>query len=82
MTNAVANPSGVDDTAARLIVTPLVGLAVPNLAGLIDNGVAEALQARGYVVLRFTGREILQDGAMCIARVRRALERAAEQSAA
>jgi sensor histidine kinase YesM len=29
--------SGVDDTAARLIVTPLVGVAVPNLAGLIDN---------------------------------------------
>jgi very-short-patch-repair endonuclease len=48
----------------------------------IDNGVAEALQARGYVVLRFTGREILQDGALCLARIRRALERAAEQSAA
>jgi sensor histidine kinase YesM len=30
--------SGVDDTAARLIVTPLVGVAVPNLAGLIDHG--------------------------------------------
>ena len=27
---------GLDDTAARLIVTPLVGLAVPNLAGMID----------------------------------------------
>ncbi|HEX8032047.1 MAG TPA: histidine kinase [Vicinamibacterales bacterium] len=29
---------GVDDTAARLIITPLVGLAVPNLAGMIDYG--------------------------------------------
>jgi hypothetical protein len=27
---------GVDDTAARLIITPLVGLAVPTLAGMID----------------------------------------------
>jgi hypothetical protein len=41
--------------------------------------VAAALQARGYIVLRFTGRE---HGALCIARIRRALERAAEQSAA
>ena len=32
-----AGPSGVDDTAARLIATPLVGVAVPNLAGLIDH---------------------------------------------
>jgi sensor histidine kinase YesM len=40
----VANPSGVDDTAARLIVTPLVGLAVPNLAGLIDNGAHPAIE--------------------------------------
>ncbi len=48
----------------------------------IDNGVAEALQARGYVVLRFTGREILRDSALCLARIRRALERAREQSAA
>jgi very-short-patch-repair endonuclease len=47
-----------------------------------DNGVVEALHARGYIVLRFTGREILQDGALCIARIRRALERASEQSAA
>ena len=29
---------GVDDTAARLIVTPLVGMAVPNLAGLVNHG--------------------------------------------
>lgn len=48
----------------------------------IDNGVVEALHVRGYIVLRFTGREILQDGALCIARIRRALERASEQSAA
>jgi very-short-patch-repair endonuclease len=48
----------------------------------IDNRVVEALQARGYIVLRFTGREILQDGALCIARIRRALERASERSAA
>lgn len=39
----------------------------------IDNGVVEALQARGYVVLRLTGREILEDGALCLARIRRAL---------
>jgi sensor histidine kinase YesM len=32
-----SNP-GVDDTAARLIVTPLVGVAVPNLAGMLDHG--------------------------------------------
>ncbi len=47
-----------------------------------DNGVVEALQARGYGVFRFTGREILQDAALCLARIRRALERAREQSAA
>jgi two-component sensor histidine kinase len=28
---------GVDDAAARLIATPLVGIAVPNLAGMIDH---------------------------------------------
>ena len=32
-----AGPSGVDDTVARMIATPLVGVAVPNLAGLIDH---------------------------------------------
>jgi two-component sensor histidine kinase len=32
------SPSGVDDTAARLLVTPLVGVLVPNLAGMIDHG--------------------------------------------
>ena len=29
--------SGVDDTAVRVLVTPLVGVAIPNLAGLIDH---------------------------------------------
>jgi len=47
-----------------------------------DNGVVEALQARGYTVLRFTGREILQDAALCLARIRRALEQAIGRSAA
>ena len=35
---ASGSSPGVDDTAARLIVTPLVGVAVPNLAGMIDHG--------------------------------------------
>lgn len=29
--------TGVNDTLARLIVTPLVGVAVPNIAGIIDH---------------------------------------------
>ena len=29
--------TGVNDTVARLIVTPLVGAAVPNIAGMIDH---------------------------------------------
>jgi hypothetical protein len=29
---------GVDDTAARLIITPLVGIALPNLAGMVNHG--------------------------------------------
>jgi sensor histidine kinase YesM len=37
-----ANPSGVDDTAARLLLTPLVGVAVPNLAGMLDHGAHSA----------------------------------------
>jgi two-component sensor histidine kinase len=37
-----ASSPGVDDAAARLIVTPLVGLAVPNLAGMINNGAHSA----------------------------------------
>jgi len=28
---------GVDDAAARLIVTPIAGIALPNLAGMVDN---------------------------------------------
>jgi two-component sensor histidine kinase len=31
------SPAGVDDGMARLVVTPLVGVAVPNLAGMIDH---------------------------------------------
>lgn len=29
---------GVDDTAARLLVAPLVGMVVPNLAGMVNHG--------------------------------------------
>jgi two-component sensor histidine kinase len=36
------SPAGVDDTAVRLIVTPLVGVAVPNLAGMINHGAHSA----------------------------------------
>jgi sensor histidine kinase YesM len=32
-----SNP-GVDDTAARLLVTPIVGAVVPNLAGMVHHG--------------------------------------------
>jgi sensor histidine kinase YesM len=39
----VSNPSGVEDTVARLIVTPLVGVGVPNLAGMIDHGAHSAI---------------------------------------
>src|SRR5688500_15987066 len=31
------SPSGVDDIAARFVVTPLVGVAVPNLAGMVNH---------------------------------------------
>ena len=31
------SPSGVDDAAARLLVTPLLGAAIPIIAGLIDH---------------------------------------------
>jgi two-component sensor histidine kinase len=34
---AAPSSSGVDDRAVRLFVTPLVGAAVPNLAGMIDH---------------------------------------------
>jgi sensor histidine kinase YesM len=30
-------PTGVDDLAARLLVTPMVGVAIPNLAGMLDH---------------------------------------------
>ena len=29
--------TGVDDSTARLVITPLVGVMVPNLAGIIDH---------------------------------------------
>ncbi len=32
-----SSPSGVDDTAARFLITPLVGVAVPNLAGMVNH---------------------------------------------
>ena len=35
---SASSPSGVDDTAARFLVTPIVGVAVPTLAGMIDHG--------------------------------------------
>ncbi len=31
------SPSGVEDGIARLVLTPLVGVTVPNLAGMIDH---------------------------------------------
>ena len=30
-------PAGVDDAAARFLLTPVMGVAVPNLAGMIDH---------------------------------------------
>lgn len=30
--------TGVDDRAARLLLTPVLGVIVPNLAGIIDHG--------------------------------------------
>jgi sensor histidine kinase YesM len=30
-------PTGVDDLYARMIITPIVGVAIPNLAGMIDH---------------------------------------------
>jgi two-component sensor histidine kinase len=44
------SPSGVDDGIARLVVTPLVGVAVPNLAGMIDHS---AHTPAGLVVAYF-----------------------------
>src|SRR5688572_27922029 len=34
---ASGSSPGVDDTAARLLVTPLVGVVVPNLAGMVNH---------------------------------------------
>ena len=34
---ASGSSPGVEDTAARLIVTPIVGVAVPNLAGMVNH---------------------------------------------
>ena len=34
---STSNPAGVDDTAARFLVTPFVGVAVPNLAGMVNH---------------------------------------------
>jgi hypothetical protein len=48
----------------------------------LDNRVVEALQAAGWFVVRLTGREIQRRPEECLARIRRALERAAAQSAA
>jgi sensor histidine kinase YesM len=39
---ASSSGPGVDDTAARLIVTPLVGMAVPNLAGMLNHSAHSA----------------------------------------
>jgi len=35
---ASSSSPGVDDTAARFLVTPIVGVAVPNLAGMVNYG--------------------------------------------
>jgi hypothetical protein len=48
----------------------------------LDNRVVEALQAAGWFVVRLTGREIQRRPAECLARIRRALERAQGRSAA
>jgi sensor histidine kinase YesM len=34
---STSSPSGVDDTAARFLITPIVGVAVPNLAGMVNH---------------------------------------------
>jgi hypothetical protein len=48
----------------------------------IDHGVVDALQARGYLVLRFTGRQIRHETTEVIARVRRAITTAGRSRAA
>jgi hypothetical protein len=47
-------PSGVDDAAARLILTPIVGIAIPNLAGMVDHSahsVAGLLASYAWFIL-------------------------------
>jgi sensor histidine kinase YesM len=34
---SASSPAGVDDTAARFLVTPIVGVIVPNLAGMVNH---------------------------------------------
>jgi very-short-patch-repair endonuclease len=48
----------------------------------LDNRVVEALQEAGWFLVRLTGREIQRRPEECLARIRRALQRAREQSAA
>jgi hypothetical protein len=48
----------------------------------LDNRVVEALQAAGWFVVRLTGREIRRRPDECLARIRRALDRARGRSAA
>jgi sensor histidine kinase YesM len=40
---ASSSSPGVDDTAARLLITPVVGVAVPNLAGMVSHGLHSPL---------------------------------------
>jgi two-component system, LytTR family, sensor kinase len=40
---ASSSSPGVDDTAARLLVTPIVGVAVPNLADMVNHGAHSTL---------------------------------------
>src|SRR5690242_6518190 len=40
---STSSPSGVDDATARLILTPIVGIGVPNIAGMIDHDAHTAL---------------------------------------
>ena len=37
--SGAAAPTGVDDVVARLLVTPIVGVAIPNLAGMLNHSV-------------------------------------------
>jgi very-short-patch-repair endonuclease len=48
----------------------------------IDHGVVDALQAQGYLVLRFTGRQIRSERTEVVARIRRAIMTASRSHAA